>query len=364
MGRYAICVGIDDYDNLPEGWDSLEFASADANALGDLLSDPAWGGFDRVEVLTKPAQTTLSGLIDALKRLFYDNRPEQEDTVLLYFASHCGLDSQDRLFLIPSDGHMNHWGIPDLASMLRIESIAAYFAGCQAHNLLLVLDLAYSDDRANLARRIKLGENLNFFTVGSVITTQVIDDLHMLKHSPFNYCLLKALKQPPGPDGWLQVGQVQESVARNLRQLLDTYWAEHSQLLNYASAFSDDMPLLRVMPESEEFTREVKHALQRNGYRILATSRLEKVSLSRIRAEITVALTRAVVEVLALDNSRVDWSATQAQQFIESADRLRSQGEITHVLVISKEELDPDVADALRRWHFDFLTLDDVMAQI
>ncbi|NWJ45476.1 MAG: caspase family protein [Chloroflexi bacterium] len=363
MGRYAICVGIDDYDNLPEGWDSLEFAGVDARAMSEILLDTAYGAFDKVELLTKPAQTTLSGLIDALKRLFYEIKPEPDDLVLLYFAGHCGLDPQDRLFLIPSDGRINHWGIPDLASMLRLENIAAYFSGSYTNNLVLVLDMAYTGERSALARRVKLTENPNFFTIGSIISAEIIDQLHMLKHSPFSYSLFKALKQPPKPDGWLMVSSIQNFIVRQLRELLDTYWAEHSQMLNYPSELMDDLPLLRVASESEEFTREVKIALQRNGYRMGNTNRFEQ-KIGRLRAEITVAFTRAVIEVLALDNGHGNWSELQAQQFAEQIERLKTMGEITHGLIISRNELDQEILDYLRRTKLDYMTLEDALAQV
>ncbi|MEI7555692.1 caspase family protein [Candidatus Chlorohelix sp.] len=363
MGRYAICVGIDDYDNLPEGWNSLEFASADARAMSEILLDTVHGAFDKVELLTKPAQTTLSGLIDALKRLFYDIKPEPDDLVLLYFAGHCGLDPQDRLFLIPSDGRINHWGIPDLASMLRLDNIAAYFSGSYTHNLVLALDMAYSGERSALVRRVKLSESPNYFTIGSIISSEIIDQLHMLNHSPFSYSLFKALKQPPESDGWLRVSTIQSYVTNQLRELLDTYWAEHSQMLNYLSELMDDLPLIRVASESEEFTREVKIALQRNGYRFNNTNRFEQKT-GRLRAEITVAFTRAVIEVLALDNGKVAWSELQAQQFANQVERLKTMGEITHGLIISRNELAQELSDYLRRIKLDFMTLEDALAQV
>jgi hypothetical protein len=76
-----------------------------------------------------------------------------------------------------------------------------------------------------------------------------------------------------------------------------------------------------------------------------------------------VAFTRSVVEVLALDNTHVNWSVEQAQKFMEQIERLRLQGDITHALVISSQELAPDVADTLRRWQFELMTLDDVVSR-
>jgi hypothetical protein len=362
MSRYAICIGIDDYDNLPEGWDSLEFASSDARAIAEVLADPARGAFDRVELLTKPAQTTLSGLIDALKQLFFEIRPDNEDTVLLYFACHCGIDRQEKLYLIPSDGRANQWGIPDMASMLRIDTLNGYFSESHSRNLVLVLDMAYAEENTNLARRIRLIDSPNFFTVGSVISSKIIDELHMLKHSPFSYALLKAFKQPHSPDGWLRISDIQTFISQNLREILDVYWAAHSQMLIVPSAFFEDVRLFHAVPESAEFTREVKMALQRNGYRILTVNGSDPRN-SRLRAEISVAFTRSVVEVLALDNTRVNWSVEQAQKFMEQIERLRLQGDITHALVISSQELAPDVADTLRRWQFELMTLDDVVSR-
>jgi|GEM_PF-1452222 len=362
MGRYAICVGIDDYDNLPEGWDSLEFASADAQAMAEILSTPTLGAFDRVELLTKPAQTTLSGIIDALKSLFYDVRLEPDDTVLLYFACHAGMDAQDRLYLIPSDGKINQWGVPDMGTMLRIESLGAYFATSHAHNLVLTLDLAYGDDPVTLAKRIKLLENPNFSIAGAVVGQKVIDELHTLRHSPLSFCLFKALKQMPSPDGWVHLNDVQNYLSTELRKLLGPYWATHCQLLNENSPFLEDVVLLRSVPESEEFTREVKLMLQRAGYRLHQTSLLNPQP-GRLRAEISAAFTRSVVEVLAVDNSRVQWTAHQATSFLEKVDKLRQLGEITHGLVITRTNLLPELAQSLQRWHLDCLTLEDAIAQ-
>ncbi len=102
--RVALAIGIDDYDDAT--FPSLRYAAKDAKAIGGLLGDTRWGGFDEVVVLTSPERTTrveiLAALDDVVATL------QRNDTFVLYFSGHGSLATEDRgstLYICPRDAN-------------------------------------------------------------------------------------------------------------------------------------------------------------------------------------------------------------------------------------------------------------------
>jgi uncharacterized caspase-like protein len=95
---FALVVGISQYQKLPHDlW--LQYADADAAALGRLLASPRGGGVpaDRMLVLTNQ-QATTAALRSAL-RSFLETRPDKNDTVYILIAGHGTVDDSGAYIL-------------------------------------------------------------------------------------------------------------------------------------------------------------------------------------------------------------------------------------------------------------------------
>ncbi len=155
--RIALVVGIDDYDHGT--FPSLRFASKDANAVGDLLADPMWGGFDEVFLLTSPEETTRVEILAALDDLAATL--QRNDTFVLYFSGHGSLAADDRgstLYVCPADA--NPQQLPYTA--ISVDTLQRILGKLPCRRRVMILDACHNgeaksflalDTREQIARR-------------------------------------------------------------------------------------------------------------------------------------------------------------------------------------------------------------------
>lgn len=82
--RTAIVIGINRYDD--PAFADLSYAQRDAEAMRDVLLDPALGGFDEVRVLVGEEETTQAHILATVGRV--GNRTQRRDSLLVYFSGH------------------------------------------------------------------------------------------------------------------------------------------------------------------------------------------------------------------------------------------------------------------------------------
>jgi hypothetical protein len=106
--RLALVIGINAFQD--RNWNPLKFAVKDAEDMAAVLSDPRYGRFDQVKVLTGPEETTREGILEAVQELSRRNL-SADDTVFLYISSHGTLSrtQQGRLhhYLVAQDTRLN-----------------------------------------------------------------------------------------------------------------------------------------------------------------------------------------------------------------------------------------------------------------
>jgi uncharacterized caspase-like protein len=102
--RYAVVIGVADYESAGQRLTSLRYAARDAEEFAAFLRSPQGGAFDREKVLlltNENATTTRirKALFDFLKA------PIREDLVVLYFSGHGAADPErpQNLYLLSYD---------------------------------------------------------------------------------------------------------------------------------------------------------------------------------------------------------------------------------------------------------------------
>ena len=137
--KLAVVIGVDAYDDPL--FPPLSFAAADAEAMGQVLSDPRAGGFDRVTVLTDREQTGLASLQQHLSALL--DSAEPQDTVLVYVSAHGTLDldwhRRADLFVVARDTVRG-----DLAGTgLRVSDLQELVGTSRARRKVLIVDACH-----------------------------------------------------------------------------------------------------------------------------------------------------------------------------------------------------------------------------
>ncbi len=147
--RQAILIGIDGYQDPT--FPPLLHASTDASTLGEVLARAGTGGFDRVQVLTGPEETTRAALFRVLAEAAEDLRPVDE--LVVYFSGH-GTRVWDpareawRRYLLVTDSRASHLE----ATAVELAELQAFFASLAPHRKALIIDACFSGDGKSAVR--------------------------------------------------------------------------------------------------------------------------------------------------------------------------------------------------------------------
>ena len=142
--NWAIVVGINQYEHLPAD-DHLKYAVKDALAMQSFLCDRAQFPADNVLVCCDPQvagtrRPSRSGLRDLLRHKLQPARGA--DNFWFFYAGH-GVVHNSQDFLLPCDG--NPYDLEETA--LPISFVTDCLRDCEAHNVVLVLDMCRNRTR-------------------------------------------------------------------------------------------------------------------------------------------------------------------------------------------------------------------------
>jgi uncharacterized caspase-like protein len=129
--RHALVIANDEYAD--SGLSQLAAPALDAEALADVLGDPAVGGFDVEVVHNEPAQE----IRVAIEEFFADRRPE--DLLLLHFSCHGLKSSAGELFLAVRDTRPSRLASTAIAA----DFVSGQMADSRAQRIALFLDCCY-----------------------------------------------------------------------------------------------------------------------------------------------------------------------------------------------------------------------------
>ena len=193
--NWAICIGIDRYDNLQP----LNFAKRDAEALRAFFETEV--GFEKVYFFAEdappipadfgePIRSTPTG---ATLRRFLRIRFEQKflkpsDNFWFFFAGH-GRRERDRDYLMPSDadpGNVAETAIP-------VSLVTERLRRCGAENVILLLD-ACRNEGARDGEGIGAEAQPGVVAISSCSPSERSYEIDELQHGAFTYTLLEGLR--------------------------------------------------------------------------------------------------------------------------------------------------------------------------
>ncbi|MGW4354647.1 caspase family protein [Nocardia sp. NPDC004582] len=131
-GRFALVVAT--YTFSDPGLRQLTAPAHDAEALAEVLADPAIGGFEVTTLINKPHYEVGAAVGD----FFADRRCD--DLTLLYFSGHGLKDDAGKLYLAMTDTRT----LNPLFTSVAADQIDHAMTGCHSSHQVLILDCCYS----------------------------------------------------------------------------------------------------------------------------------------------------------------------------------------------------------------------------
>lgn len=193
--NWAICIGIDRYDNLQP----LNFAKRDAAALRDFFQKEA--AFEKVYFFAEDAPPIPTDFGEPMRssptggalRRFLRVRFEQKflkpsDNLWFFFAGH-GRRERDRDYLMPSDadpGNVAETAIP-------VGLVSERLRRCGAENVILLLD-ACRNEGARDGQGVGAEAQPGVVSVSSCSPSERSYEIDELQHGVFTYSLLEGLR--------------------------------------------------------------------------------------------------------------------------------------------------------------------------
>jgi len=193
--NWAICIGIDRYDNLQ----SLQYAKRDAEVLCDFFEKEA--GFDKVYFFAEDAPTIPTDFGEPMRstpsggalRRFLRVRFEQRflkpsDNLWFFFAGH-GRRERDRDYIMPIDadpGNVEETAIP-------VGYVTERLRRCGSENVILLLD-ACRNEGARDGQGIGAEVHAGVVTISSCSPSERSYEIAEVEHGAFTYSLLEALR--------------------------------------------------------------------------------------------------------------------------------------------------------------------------
>jgi GUN4-like/Caspase domain len=239
--NWAIAVGINDYEFLPEA--SLSFAAADALAIQQFLCQDAGFSADQVLLCGNGLEGTRKATFPMLRDIlqYQLERARNADNLWFFFGGHgtVGEDQQD--YLLASDSNprdLLHTAIP-------INFVIDRLRACKAKNIVLVLDMCRSErlqtgqrdlgwveDSVRQSVQEREGQQ-GIITLFSCGRGQSSYEIAELQQGAFTYALLEGLRR--------------HSILKDLGHFLEKRVPELHRLHGAAGQTRRQVPL--VIPE-------------------------------------------------------------------------------------------------------------------
>lgn len=192
----AICIGINQYDNLP----SLRFAKRDSILMRDYFSSDlnfakTYLFADKSPPIDDADKPYASSPTYAALRRFFRVRFEEPflsegDNLWFFFSGH-GIRHQDRDYILPADADPDPQGIDETA--LRIGYVTERLRRCGAGNVVLVLDACRNEGSAK-GTGIGSEKLQGVVTFSSCSPAERSYEVEDLKQGAFTYAFLESMR--------------------------------------------------------------------------------------------------------------------------------------------------------------------------
>lgn len=257
--RWAVVVGVSQYEHSHKGIPNLRYADADARAFYEFLKSPKGGGFPDDHILfLENEKATLAELKHAL--FDFLGQAIREDLVVVYFAGHGAPDplNAQNLFLLTHDtdpDQMRSTAFP----MWDLQTALARFI--PSERVVVLVDACHSAGVGeNLAtRNIEEGNVINRYLLElsksgkgrAIFTASESGELSHESpewgggHGAFTWFLLQGLNGPADTDedGIVSLGEMIDYASEHVRRA-----TKSNQHPNTSGRFDRNLPMAVLQP--------------------------------------------------------------------------------------------------------------------
>ena len=215
--RYALVIGINDYQDglIPD----LKNCQTDAQALYDLLTDPAKGGIDKKNAnLLLGKQATSRNIRIHLGKL---RRIPLKSTVFIYFSGH-GSKEGDEAYWVAQDSRMEDLFATGISNM----EVQRYLSSIPSDRVVIMLDCCYAAAtvKGGKASVGDFADVLNKFTgkgrayLMAAGSGEEAIEAKDLKHSVFSHYLIEGMagQADDNKDGVIVLTELSTYVDKNV----------------------------------------------------------------------------------------------------------------------------------------------------
>ncbi len=215
VDRVAICIGVDEYQNYPDG--GLNYCAADANLVADYLELPEYA-FAATRLTNDEA--TRYAILEFLQSVIRD----PPKFFVFYFAGH-GVVTDMGAALVTHDGREFELGIPVEMLSMYIDRISTLVPHC-----LVILDCCHSGAtpltfQAKSIATIDVDRGITSRSESKTLLAacrpeQTADEFAELGHGVFTFALIEGMDgRAADVKGLVTVGGLSEFVSRRLEEL-------------------------------------------------------------------------------------------------------------------------------------------------
>ena len=193
--NWAICIGIERYDNLQ----SLHYPKRDAEALRDFFEKEV--AFEKVYFFAEDAppiptdfgepirSTPTGGTLRRFLRVRFEQKfLKPSDNLWFFFAGH-GRRERDRDYLMPSDADPGN--VEETA--IAVSQVTERLRRCGAENVIVLLD-ACRNEGARDGQGVGAETHAGVVSIASCSPNERSYEIDELEHGAFTYSLLEGLR--------------------------------------------------------------------------------------------------------------------------------------------------------------------------
>ncbi|MEO5942693.1 MAG: caspase family protein [Ferruginibacter sp.] len=249
---YLFVVGVNTYKNPKY---SLNYASADANAVITALQDGAKNLFSKVNTTyLKDDGATREGMAAAFEKIKSEARPQ--DMFVFYYAGHGVINDKKEFFLVPydvtqlygNDGALAQKGFSAAALQQMSKDIKAQkqlfiLDACQSAGALQTIAGTRGQAEEQAIAQLARSTGTQWLTASG--SEQFASEFEQLGHGSFTYCLLQAFAGDAGnKDNRLTVKQLDAYLQNKVPEITKKYKGTEQYPSSYS--YGNDFPIIII----------------------------------------------------------------------------------------------------------------------
>jgi hypothetical protein len=304
--RYAVIIGINDYDNQP-----LNFCVNDANSIKEILKAKANFLEENIVCITSETGNTLKDitgkLYEAISKI-KDAFQEENDSFFFYFAGHGGQDNNES-YLVFHDSKPKISDIYTTINVLKPKMQFYVIDACESGNKTLTRGVFY--DKENYLNEL-IRNSAGCLFLYACQADQVALESEKIKHGIMTHHFIEAIKNEKlyDEDGILTPGRIQEYVSKKVSS-----FSHYIQIPVSESNTRGYYPFAMLNPVFENITPvQVAVSIQKRGESFLKPDRESRLKLQKISIDF---LTKAITDFVN------EHFSDYKKQFYDSTDAIK-----------------------------------------